>query len=204
MSQNTLPYPNQPLEPTNPVPGDDPSAGEQRKLAAGRVAVWVVVVAVLGFLALGLGQAFQTQPTDGRAPDFTLELYGGDTINLSDYQGQVVVVNFWASWCNPCRQEAAELEQVWQDYRDRGVVFLGVNYVDSEAAALDYLAEYNITYPNGPDLGTRISDDYSITGVPETFVIDANGEVTFFVAMPLSYEQLSAQIELALAGGQDG
>lgn len=178
----------------------DPAAPEdQRNVRWGRVAVWVVVAALLVFLTLGLINAFATQPTEGRAPDFTLTTYDGEDYTLSDLRGQVVVINFWASWCGPCAEEAPDLEQAWQTYQDEGVLFLGIGYVDSEAKAREYIERYGITYPNGPDLATKISDAYHIRGVPETFIIDPNGEVSYFAIAPLSYEQISAEIEKALA-----
>jgi cytochrome c biogenesis protein CcmG/thiol:disulfide interchange protein DsbE len=180
------------LEPATPAPATG--------IRWGRIVIWVVVALILLFVALGLINAFATQPQEGRAPDFTLETYGGGTYTLSELRGQVVVVNFWASWCLPCAQEAPTLESVWQDYRDQGVVFLGIDYVDSEAQALEYLDTYGVTYPNGPDLGTRISDAYHIRGVPETFVVNAEGEVTFFAQQALTYQQLASEIDKALAG----
>jgi cytochrome c biogenesis protein CcmG/thiol:disulfide interchange protein DsbE len=185
---------NTPLENFEPA-AQAPGSG----IRWGRIAIWIVVALVLLFVALGLINAFATQPQEGRAPDFTLDTYGGETYTLSELRGQVVVVNFWASWCQPCASEAPALEATWQDYQDRGVVFLGVDYVDSEAQAREYLTKYGVTYPNGPDLGTRISDAYHIRGVPETFIINADGEVTFFAQQALTYEQLSAEIDKALA-----
>lgn len=169
-------------------------------LSIGVVFVWGVVALVLVFLALGLANAFQGQPQDeAKAPDFTLETYDGETYTLSELRGQVVVINFWSSWCVPCAQESPALEATWQAYKDQDVLFLGVGYVDSEHKALAFIEEYGITYPNGPDMGTRISDAYNIRGVPETFIVNAEGRVTFFAQAPLTYETLSQEIEKAKA-----
>jgi cytochrome c biogenesis protein CcmG/thiol:disulfide interchange protein DsbE len=173
---------------------------EPTKVRWGRIVVWGVVALVLIFLTLGLIQAFSSQPTEGRAPDFTLVTYDDREITLSDLRGQVVVINFWASWCAPCAEEADDLQRAWETYGDDDVMFLGVGYVDSEEKALEYIDRYGITYPNGADLGTKISDAYHIRGVPETFIVDPNGEVSFFAIAPLSYEELSAEIEKALDG----
>jgi len=98
-----------------------------------------------------------------------------------------VVVNFWASWCKPCEQEAADLESAWQYYKPRGdVVFLGVDYVDTEPEAKAYLQKFNITYPNGPDLRTVASQAYRIGGVPETYIIDRNGKLAYAQIGPFS------------------
>ncbi|NDJ34924.1 MAG: TlpA family protein disulfide reductase [Chloroflexi bacterium] len=162
-----------------------------------RFLVWAAVAGLLIFLAWGLTIAFQTQPTDGKAPDFTIETYDGQTLTLSELEGQVVVLNFWASWCAPCSVEAPELEAAWQRYKDDGVVFIGIGYVDSKEKAEAFIAEHGLTYPNGDDLGSHISDDYAIRGVPETFVINTEGEVAFFAARPVTFEELVAEIEAA-------
>lgn len=171
---------------------------QARGIRWGRAVVWVIVGLVIVFLALGLIQAFSSQPTEGRAADFTLTTFDGETYTLSELRGQVVVINFWASWCAPCAEEADDLERAWQAYRDQGVMFLGIAYVDSEAKSLEYISRYGITYPNGPDLRTQISDLYNIRGVPETFIVNADGEITFFAMAPLTYAQLAAEIEKAL------
>lgn len=163
----------------------------------------VVIVALLlfigGIFAFGLANQRQTQPRSGLAPDFTLTLMDGTPIKLSDLRGQVVVVNFWASWCAPCRQEAAELEAAYQQYKDKGVDFLGIAYTDTERNAKAYLEEFGITYKNGLDYKTAISEQYRITGVPETFIIDRKGEISDFVMVPLTLPQLNTLIERALA-----
>jgi cytochrome c biogenesis protein CcmG/thiol:disulfide interchange protein DsbE len=140
----------------------------------GRILVWVGVLGLLALLALGLRRTQQGPVSVGdRVPNFSLTTFDGGQVNLVDLKGKVVVLNFWASWCKPCEQEAADLETAWRSYQPRGdVVFLGVDYVDTEPEARKYLEKFNISYPNGPDLGTRISQAFRIRGVPETYIID--------------------------------
>jgi cytochrome c biogenesis protein CcmG/thiol:disulfide interchange protein DsbE len=110
-----------------------------------------------------------------------------------------VVINFWASWCKPCEQEALELEQAYQIYKDQGVVFLGVDYVDTETEARKYLEKFGITYPNGPDLGTRISQAFRIRGVPETYIANADGRLVAVKIGPYqSLSEITQQVEAAL------
>jgi cytochrome c biogenesis protein CcmG/thiol:disulfide interchange protein DsbE len=112
----------------------------------------------------------------------------------------VVVLNFWASWCKPCEQEAAELEQAWQKYEPTGqVLFLGADYVDTEPEARIYLQKFGITYPTGPDLATRISQMFRIQGVPETYFIDRDGVLQYVMIGPFSsVDQITAQIDKLL------
>jgi cytochrome c biogenesis protein CcmG/thiol:disulfide interchange protein DsbE len=146
-----------------------------------QIVVWVGLISLLVVLALGLKRTQQGHVSKGDAvPDFTLTTFDSRQITLSSLKGKVVVINFWASWCKPCEQEAAELEQAWQYYRPtEKVVFLGADYVDTEPEARAYLKKFGITYPNGPDLGTRISQAFRIQGVPETYFIGPDGTLTF-------------------------
>jgi len=165
----------------------------------GTVITYSLLLGLLGLLGWRLTRVNSSQVNSGTAPDFSLTSFDGETITLSDLRGQVVIINFWASWCPPCREEAAYLESIWRKYKDQGVVFIGVNYVDTEAKALAYLDEFDITYFNGPDLGTRISADYRMAGVPETYYVAKNGELRGLKVGPLAAPELDQVIEALLA-----
>ena len=174
---------------------------QPRRGGLGLGSIVLIIGVVLTVLVFGyaLIQRNQTQPTSGPAPDFVLTTFTGDTVRLVDLRGKVVVVNFWASWCGPCRDEAPALENVSQRYADQNVVVVGIAYTDTETNSRAFIDEFNITYPNGPDIGTRISDRYNIQGVPETFVIDKNGNIVQFFMLPLTEAELSAAIDRALS-----
>jgi cytochrome c biogenesis protein CcmG/thiol:disulfide interchange protein DsbE len=165
----------------------------------GRVLAYGFILALLGLLGWRLINVRAGPVSEGTAPDFTLETFDGNQITLSELRGQVVVINFWASWCPPCREEAAYLESTWRKYKDEGVVFLGVDYVDTEVEALAYMNEFDITYPNGPDLQTRISQAYRIKGVPETFFVGKDGTLRGVKIGPLFPPELEDRIEALLA-----
>jgi cytochrome c biogenesis protein CcmG/thiol:disulfide interchange protein DsbE len=169
----------------------------------GTYLIWAGLLGLLALVAFGLMRAQQGPVGVGqRAPAFSLTTFDGRQIDTRQLAGQVLVVNFWASWCKPCEQEAAELEQAYQLYKDRGVMFLGVDYVDIEREALAYLERFQITYPNGPDLRTQISQSFRIRGVPETYVIDGTGRISSVKIGPYSsLAEIEAALQQALAGG---
>ena len=136
------------------------------------------------------------------ARDFTVQLFDGGTLTLSQLEGSPVVLNFWASWCTPCRDEAPALERAWQTYRDRGVAFVGVNIQDSDEAAMAHLAEFGATYPNGPDPSGTITVDYGVIGLPVTFFIGRDGAVERRWVGAIPEWRLAAWVE-ALATGED-
>lgn len=145
---------------------------------------WLIPISVIPVIAL-LAYGFRTNPRDipsplvGRpAATFTLTSLDGQTLSLGALRGKVVVVNFWASWCFPaCYEEAPALERSWRAYRDRGVVMIGVNIQDTPEAAQKFIREFSLTFPNVRDLDGKVSIDYGVYGVPETFFIDKRGQI---------------------------
>jgi len=140
----------------------------------------------VGFLGLLVWGMLNKQPITGLsgitmvnrpAPDFILTTFKGTTISLESLRGKPVVINFWASWCPPCRIEAPLIERTWRGYKNRDLIFLGINIQDREEDALNYIREFDITYPNGPDPTGEISIDYGVSGLPVTFFVSSQGEV---------------------------
>ncbi len=151
-----------------------------------KLAVAIIMIVFIGFLGLFVWGMLNKEPITGlsgitmvnrQAPDFTLTTFKGTTISLADLRGKPIVTNFWASWCPPCRIEAPLLERTWRAYKNRGVIFIGVDLQDREEDALAYIREFDITYPNGPDPTGEISIDYGVSGLPVTFFISRKGEI---------------------------
>ena len=169
-----------------------------------QVIVWVVLFGLLAVVAFGLRRSQQgTVQVGEKIPDFNLTLFegydygGASQIHLGQMQGKVIVMNFWASWCKPCEQEAAELEEAWKYYENaEDVVFVGVDYVDTEPEAISYLKKFGITFPNGPDMGTKISQSFRIKGVPETYIVDKSGKIAYIQVGPfVSVDEIITVIE---------
>lgn len=182
---------DQPIQP--PVEADK-IAPSSRAVAFWRLLFIAVPLAFILLLALRLYQTNTSeQRAAGEAPPFTFTTFEGETIKLADLRGKGVVLNFWASWCDPCRAEAELLETTWQQEKENGIVFIGLDYLDQEPAAKAYLAEYAVSYPNGPDLQSDAARRYGIKGVPETFFIDPEGKIAHMVIGPIVNESQFAQ-----------
>ena len=144
-----------------------------------------VVVAVGA--ALAVAATVTRRPADptraveaeGPMPAVDRPAMGGGRVGPATYRGKVVLVNFWASWCGPCREEQPVLERLWGRYRDRGVQFLGVNFDDGRAAALEYLREFEVSYPSVYDPDGRITADFLVPFLPATVLVDASGQMRY-------------------------
>ncbi len=141
----------------------------------------LAIVGLVSLLAWGLSTK---EPVTGRsgltlvdrpAPDFALSTFDGQDLALSELAGSPIVINFWASWCFPCREEARGLERTWREYQEQGVVFIGVAVQDQEQGSRSYLSEFDVTYANAPDLDGTVSVDYGIVGMPATFFVNRKG-----------------------------
>lgn len=187
---------------SNLTPPQVPDATMSNRPPWGRIVAWGALAVLLTVLALGLLRNQQGPIRIGHpAPDFTLNTFDNQVYTLSQLKGKVVVVNFWASWCKPCEQEAADLETAWRSYQTRDdVLFLGVAWTDTEKNSKTYLGKFAITYPNGPDLRTKISQAYRTTGVPETYIIDQNGNLAYVKLSPFtSLAEIKAAIDPLLS-----
>ncbi len=197
-----------------------------RRFHVGR---WIVVVLVAAFLAL-LAYGLLSKGTDDRidealasgraaaAPSFSLEVLDRGTLppriersvgpaiadkrlSLAELRGVPVVLNLWASWCSPCREEAGRLEEGWSSLGRRGVLFLGLDIQDVRSDGLAFIRKHGATYPSVREPGREIANSYGATGIPETYFIDRRGRVVAHVIGVVSESQL-AQGAIAAATGR--
>jgi cytochrome c biogenesis protein CcmG, thiol:disulfide interchange protein DsbE len=169
----------------------------------------------IALLLLGLGWTILSRPaaastTAGRipapqvgflAPTFTLTNLDGQSVHLSDYQGQVVLLNFWASWCPPCRAEMPAIQQVYQNYRGQGLVVLAINasYQDTPAAMQTLLGSFAHSFPILLDKDSSVNRLYAVNSLPSTFFIDRQGTIRdLVIGGPLTTAGLSARVERLL------
>jgi len=167
----------------------------------------LLLVSLFFLLGKGLGLDPNRKPssqTHHKATEFTLEwLQGQDTfaphgenLSLSLFKGKKVVLNFWASWCASCGEEAQEIESFWKEYQNKDVVVLGVAVHDDKEAAQKFLAKFGGSFPIGLDTKGTVSLDYGVSGVPETFLLDENGIILDRITGPITREMLKQKLHL--------
>ena len=165
------------------------------KVLAAGMAVVVPLVAVLasgiGNDPKGVSNALEGTP----APDFMLQTMDGNPVTLGSLSGQPVVLNFWSTWCQPCKLEHPHLQQAASVYGPQGVVFLGVLYNDEVKKAKPFLKRNGSVFPTLLDPGQRVAIDFGVAGVPETFVISADGRILQKFSGPVSYQMLAQSLE---------
>jgi cytochrome c biogenesis protein CcmG/thiol:disulfide interchange protein DsbE len=190
-----------------------PTIRGRRLAAALSVAVVVLIALAIGWAAGRGGSSRGVLGTAERpavavavhepAPDFELPVVGhqGSTIALSSLTGQVIVLNFWASWCHPCRDEAPNLRSAWERSRSQqGVLFVGVNEMDDEARAQAFQREFHMTYPSVFDPSASLAADYGFFGLPVTYVIDAQGVMRYRFAGSVTESALVDAVRSVLRG----
>ena len=174
-----------------------PQPRRRSPMGTAAAAVGLVVALLLGYSLL-TGPSSAPLP-GGEVPSFQLTAFDGTAMALNGRPGQVVVVNFFASWCNPCREEAGDLEASWQEYRERDVQFYAIAYKDAASKARAFVDDFGITFPSSADTGNRIARAYGVTGVPETFVIDGQGLLVHHFLGPVTSGELAQVLEQALS-----
>jgi cytochrome c biogenesis protein CcmG, thiol:disulfide interchange protein DsbE len=190
-----------------------PASEAERNNKRRRKIIIFCVVSLLnvGLLALILTQLLtpastsKSDPLVGHAaPDFSLAMLrtgtGKNTFSLSNYKGKPIVLNFWASWCAPCKEEAPLLQNTWKQVQTQGkdVVILGIDFQDSKNDSLSFLQAYNITYPIVLDADGSVASTYGVTSLPQTIFINRNGMVTSREPRELTAQVLSNNLQLII------
>ncbi len=152
-----------------------------------------------GLLAQKRGEPLRIGDT---APDFILEQLGGEPVQLSKLRGKTVFVNFWATWCAPCKEEMPAIQRIYQKYKNSDVVVLAVNIKDSNDSAKSYFKDLNLTMPVLLDrTGAVPGDGYRVTGYPESYFVDKNGKIGEFKVGALDFEGMEQKLQTALKAG---
>lgn len=195
----------------------DTDAAEEARISSRKPAIaimagFVAVVLVLFGFALWprssgdtanvTGPRLSADPRGAQAPVFSgVEVSSGEQVSLADYAGKTVVVNFWASWCSTCKEEAQTVADVEKKWRDKGVVFLGVDTHDTTAGAHTYVKTYGLGYKSVNDTDSRVGASYGVTGLPETFFINTKGQVVDKYISVIDVKTLDSMIAQAVAAG---
>lgn len=173
--------------------------------------IWFIGILLLGLVWIFVSADRSGASTNGLipapqkgflAPDFTLDTLDGETVTLSDLRGQAVIVNVWASWCGPCRLEMPAFKQVYNEYKERGLVILAVNSTlqDTRAAVEKFAAEFQLPFPIPLDTEGEVARLYRVSALPSTFFVGRDGVITkVVIGGPLAESTLRAEVESLLA-----
>lgn len=174
------------------------------KLLIALAIVGLVLALVVAGLLLTRGDAgnefFSKASSEKKesAPDFTFKLLDGKDFHLGDYKGKPVLINFFASWCLPCREEMPVLEKIVHEYEPKGVIFLGVAIDDTEEKMKDFVAKYEVTFPVGLDKTAAIQKSFGIYGIPTTYFIDKQGVINYSHSGSVTEELLQHELDKLL------
>jgi len=161
----------------------------------------LMLVLVMAVAAAFAGAGFAALSQNTRAPDFKAQTITGKQFALSDLRGRVVLLDFWATWCPPCRMETPELQKLWQKYRDKGLVVIGIS-VDREGAQVvrKFTQDHKLTYWQVSDAQGRIADKYGIRPIPTTYIVDTKGVIRYLQIGfgPGVEKELAKQIKVLL------
>jgi cytochrome c biogenesis protein CcmG, thiol:disulfide interchange protein DsbE len=174
-------------------------------MSARTLAVFLAVLALLGLLAYGvLSEGGDSIAVGDQAPDKPLQVLGGDgEQTLADYRGQWVLLNFWASWCVPCRDEAPELEAFQKQHGGDSFTVLGVDLDDNTGDASEFVSKFGLTYPQLRDGdGRERRDAYGMTGFPENFLVDPQGNLALIHRGQVTQDFLDGQVAPLITGQQ--
>ena len=158
------------------------------------------------FLATGLANQASATGRSGeqligrKAPGFLADSINGKPVSLSNYPESPIILNFWASWCPPCRDETPHFEKIWRLYKEKDVVVIGINVQDDLNSANEYISEFDVTFINGMDKNGRIMVDYGVTGLPVTFFLDREGMIIGRWVGSIGASSLESRVE-ALENG---
>jgi len=166
----------------------------------------VLALGIVGFLLMQANtkneptaNSLETKvETKEPAPNFTLALLGGKNFQFSEHKGKPVLINFFASWCLPCREEMPVLEQIAREYQTKGVVFLGIAVDDTQEKMNDFIKRYNVTFPVGLDKTAEIQKSFGLYGIPTTYFIDKQGVINYFHSGVVTEELLRHELDKLL------
>ncbi len=159
-----------------------------------RYALHAQALCVLFFVLAGCEEEVPKLP----APEISLELFDGGSFSLSEHKGRVVVINFFASWCIPCKAEAPALDKVYREYKTKNVAFLGIAMQDTKSKAMGFIEETGVSFPAGLDYNNKIKEAFGVYGIPATYFIDKDGKINYTHAGMLTEDLIRYELDKIL------